>query len=228
MNIINEIKFDEKGLVPAIAQDYLTGDVLMMAYMNKEAIEKTIVSGKAHYFSRSRNKLWLKGETSGHFQHVKGMYYDCDIDTLLLKVEQVGSACHTGERSCFYREIETSFKNVAMPCRDVSTAPILDSIYKVILERKKNPGERSYVSSLFAKGTDAVLKKVGEEASELVISGKGGKREEVVYETADLWFHSLVLLGHLDIKPEEVYGELKKRFGTSGIEEKERRSKKEG
>ena len=223
MNIINEIKFDEKGLVPAIAQDYLAGEVLMMAYMSRDALEKTIVSGKAHYFSRSRGKLWLKGETSGHFQHIKGIYYDCDIDTLLLMVEQIGSACHTGERSCFYREIETSFESVEMPRRDVSTAPILDSIYKVILERKKNPGERSYVSSLFAKGTDAVLKKVGEEASELLISGKGGKREEVVYETADLWFHSLVLLGHLGIKPEEVYGELKRRFGTSGIEEKERR-----
>lgn len=228
MDILNEIKFDEKGLVPAIAQDYLTGDVLMMAYMNSDALEKTMVSGKAHYFSRSRNKLWLKGETSGHFQHIKGIYYDCDIDTLLLKVEQIGSACHTGERSCFYREVETSFKNVKMPRRDVSTAPILDSIYKVILERKSNPQERSYVSSLFAKGTDAILKKVGEEASELVISGKGGKEEEVIYETADLWFHSLVLLGYLGIKPEEVYGELKRRFGTSGIEEKEQRSKKEG
>ena len=222
MNIINEIKFDEKGLVPAIAQDYLTGEVLMMAYMNREALEKTILSGKAHYFSRSRNKLWLKGETSGHFQHIKGIYYDCDIDTLLLKIEQVGSACHTGERSCFYREMETSFKG------DVERSSILEMIYKVIMDRKSNPQERSYVSSLFAKGTDAVLKKIGEEASELVISGKGGKREEVVNETADLWFHSLVLLGHLCIKPEEVYGELKRRFGTSGIEEKERRSKKEG
>lgn len=222
MDILNEIKFDEKGLVPAIAQDCLTGDVLMMAYMNREALEKTIVSGKAHYFSRSRGKLWLKGETSGHFQHIKGIYYDCDIDTLLLKVEQVGSACHTGERSCFYREVETSFKE------DIATSSILEAVYKVIMDRKSNPQEKSYVSSLFAKGTDTVLKKIGEEASELVISGKGGKKEEVVYETADLWFHSLVLLGHLGIRPEEVYGELKRRFGTSGVEEKERRSKKEG
>lgn len=220
MDILNEIKFDEKGLVPAIAQDYLTGEVLMMAYMNRDALEKTIVSGKAHYFSRSRGKLWLKGETSGHFQHIKGMYYDCDIDTLLLKVEQVGSACHTGERSCFYRELETPFKE------DAATSSILEMVYKVIRDRKSNPQERSYVSSLFAKGTDAVLKKIGEEASELVISGKGGKKEEVVYETADLWFHSLVLLGHLGIRPEEVYGELKRRFGTSGVEEKERRTKK--
>ncbi|MDO8447091.1 MAG: bifunctional phosphoribosyl-AMP cyclohydrolase/phosphoribosyl-ATP diphosphatase HisIE [Deltaproteobacteria bacterium] len=227
MNILNEIKFDEKGLVPAIAQDYKTGEVLMMAYMDREAVEKTLSSGKAHYFSRSRNKLWLKGETSGHFQHIKGIYYDCDVDTILLKVEQVGAACHTGERSCFYREIETPFKNVEMPRRDVSTAPILDSVYKVILERKKNPGERSYVSSLFSKGTDSILKKIGEEASELLISGKGGKREEVVYEMADLWFHSLVLLGQMDIATEEVYGELQRRFGTSGIEEKEGRSKKE-
>lgn len=225
MDILNEIKFDEKGLAPAIAQDYMTGEVLMMAYMNREALEKTIVSGKAHYFSRSRERLWLKGETSGHFQHIKGIHYDCDLDTLLLKVEQIGSACHTGERSCFYREIETTFKDTSS--KNTSTSAILDSVYKVIIDRKSNPQERSYVSSLFTKGTDAVLKKVGEEASELVISGKGGKKEEVIYETADLWFHSLALLGYLGIRPEEVYGELKRRFGTSGVEEKERRSKKQ-
>lgn len=226
MDMLNKIKFDENGLVPAIAQDYRSGEVLMMAYMDREAIEKTLSSGKAHYFSRSRGRLWLKGETSGHFQHIKGIYYDCDIDTILLKVEQVGVACHTGERSCFYREIETPFKNVETPRRDVSTAPILDSVYKVVLDRKSNPRENSYVSSLFSKGTDSILKKIGEEASELLISGKGTKKEEVIHEMADLWFHSLILLGHLDIKPEEVYGELNRRFGKSGIEEKEQRSKK--
>lgn len=220
MNILNEIKFDEKGLVPAIAQDYKTSEVLMMAYMDREAVEKTLSSGKAHYFSRSRNKLWLKGETSGHFQHIKGIYYDCDVDTILLKVEQVGAACHTGERSCFYREIETHFK------KEIPTSSVLEMIYRVIINRRSNPKERSYVSSLFSKGTDSILKKIGEEASELLISGKGGKREEVVYEMADLWFHSLVLLGQMDISPEEVYGELQRRFGTSGIEEKEGRSKK--
>lgn len=219
MNIINEIKFDDKGLVPAIAQDFRTNEVLMMAYMNREAVEKTISSGKAHYFSRSRGNLWLKGETSGHFQHIKGIYYDCDIDTILLKVDQVGAACHTGERSCFYREIETPFKE------DISSSSVLDAVYRVILDRKSNPPEKSYVSSLFTKGTDTILKKIGEEASELIISGKGGKREEIVYEMADLWFHSLVLLGQLDIRPEEVYSELKRRFGVSGIEEKEGRKK---
>ena len=222
MNILNEIKFDDKGLVPAIAQDYKTGEVLMMAYMDREAVEKTLSSGKAHHFSRSRNKLWLKGETSGHFQHIKGIYYDCDVDTILLKVEQVGAACHTGERSCFYREIETPFK------KEIPTSSVLEMIHRVIIDRRSNPKERSYVSSLFSKGTDSILKKIGEEASELLISGKGGKREEVVYEMADLWFHSLVLLGQMDIGPEEVYGELQRRFGTSGIEEKEGRSKKEG
>src|SRR3989304_2598616 len=221
MNILNEIKFDDKGLVPAIAQDYKTGEVLMMAYMDREAVEKTLSSGKAHYFSRSRNKLWLKGETSGHFQHIRGIYYDCDVDTILLKVEQVGAACHTGERSCFYREIETPFK------KEIPTSSVLELIYRVIIDRRSNPKERAYVSSLFSKGTDSILKKIGEEASELLISGKGGKREEVVYEMADLWFHSLVLLGQMDIGPEEVYGELQRRFGTSGIEEKEGRSKKE-
>ncbi len=222
MNILDEIKFDEKGLVPVIAQDFRTGEVLMMAYMDREAIEKTLSSGKANYFSRSRNKPWLKGETSGHFQHIKGIYYDCDMDTILLKVEQVGAACHTGERSCFFREIETTFKDIA-PSRDVSTASIIDRVHGVILERKSNPGERSYVSSLFTKGTDTILKKIGEEAAELLISGKGGNKADIIHEMADLWFHTLVLLGHLDISPEEVYCELKRRFGTSGIEEKERR-----
>lgn len=217
MNILNEIKFDEKGLVPAIVQDFRTGEVLMMAYMNREAVEKTLSSGKANYFSRSRNKPWLKGETSGHFQYIKGIYYDCDMDTILLKVEQVGAACHTGERSCFFREIETPFSV------DVATSSILDKVHGVILERKSNPGERSYVSSLFTKGADTILKKIGEEAAELLISGKGGNRDEVIHEMADLWFHTLVLLGHLDISPEQVYGELKRRFGISGIEEKERR-----
>lgn len=222
MEILDKIKFDEKGLVPAIAQEFRSGEVLMMAYMNREAVEKTLFSGKAHYFSRSRNNLWLKGETSGHFQHIKGVYYDCDIDAILLKVEQVGAACHTGERSCFFREIETPFS------ADVATSAIIDRVHDVILDRKSNPGERSYVSSLFTKGADSILKKIGEEASELLISGKGGDKEEVVHEMADLWFHTLVLLGYLDISPEEVYCELQRRFGTSGIEEKEGRSKREG
>ena len=217
MNILDEIKFDEKGLVPAIVQDFRTGEVLMMAYMNRKAVEKTLSSGKANYFSRSRSKPWLKGETSGHFQHIKGIYYDCDMDTILLKVEQVGAACHTGERSCFFREIKTPFS------ADIATSSILDRVHSVILERKSNPGERSYVSSLFTKGADTILKKIGEEASELLISGKGGNKDEVIHEMADLWFHTLVLLGHLDISPEQVYCELKRRFGISGIEEKERR-----
>lgn len=222
MRILDEVKFNESGLVPAIAQDFRTEEVLMMAYMNREALEKTISSGKAHYFSRSRNTLWLKGETSGHFQHIKGIYYDCDMDTILLKVDQVGAACHTGERTCFFREIEIPFK------QDTATSSILEMIYKIILQRKTNPSEKSYVATLFSKGEDTILKKIGEEASELVISGKGGKKEEVIHEMADLWFHSLVLLGQMDIRPEEVYSELKKRFGTSGIEEKEARAKKEG
>jgi phosphoribosyl-ATP pyrophosphohydrolase/phosphoribosyl-AMP cyclohydrolase len=209
MNIFDEIKFDEKGLIPAIAQDFRTGEVLMMAYMDREALKKSLSSGKANYFSRSRNKPWLKGETSGHFQHIKAIYYDCDMDTILLKVEQVGAACHTGERSCFFREIETPFKDIASS-RDISSASIIDRVHGVILERK-------------SKGADTILKKIGEEAAELLISGKGGNKDEVIHEMADLWFHTLVLLGHLDISPEEVYGELKRRFGTSGIEEKERR-----
>lgn len=221
LQLLDRIKFDDKGLVPAIAQDYRSGDVLMMAYMNREALEKTLASGNIYYFSRSRNKLWLKGETSGHIQRLKGIYYDCDMDTILLKIEQIGAACHTGKMSCFFREIETPFRD------DAVNSFILEKIYKIILQRKTNPSEKSYVASLFLKGEDAILKKIGEEASELIISGKGGKKEEVIHEMADLWFHSLVLLGRMDIKPDELYNELKRRFGISGIEEKEGRLKKE-
>ncbi len=203
---IEELKFDEKGLIPVIVQDFKDNEVLMMAYMNKESLEKTMEEGKAWYFSRSRNKLWLKGETSGHFQIVKEMYYDCDGDTLLIKIEQIGNtACHTGNRSCFFNKFKEFEK--------VEKGDILDKLYSVMEDRKNNPIEGSYTNYLFAKGKDKILKKIGEEAAEVIIGAKNDKKEEIVYETCDLIYHLLVLLANEGIKVEEIKNELENRQG---------------
>ncbi len=213
---VSRLKFDKDGLIPAIVQDYEDGAVLMMAFMNRVSLEKTLETGLCHYWSRSRQKLWLKGETSGHTQKVKEAYYDCDADCLLFKVEQKTAACHTGNRSCFYTRIEadgvTDVGEKKFDASDVySGSDILDKVYGVIMDRKSNPAEGSYVSGLFARGKDVILKKVGEEAAEVVIASKNRSKEELVYETADLWFHSLVALSEAGVTPSEVYAELKKR-----------------
>ncbi len=209
---IKNLKYDSNGLIPAIIQDWKNGDVLMLAYMNEGSLKKTIETGNTHFWSRSRGKLWKKGETSGNEQIVKEINYDCDNDTLLIKVEQKGVACHTGNRSCFYSKMYE--KEAGAISADVN---VLDKIYEIILDRKRNLREGSYVSSLFKSGRDKILKKIGEEASEVVIGSKNDKKEEIIYEIADLWFHSLVLLGYHDITPEEIYKELQKRFGKTGI-----------
>lgn len=212
------LTFDEKGLIPAVVQDDATGDVLMVAWMNAEALKKTLSTGRTHFWSRSRKTLWRKGETSGHDQTVREVYYDCDGDTLLITVHQKGPACHTGRPSCFFHQMKGER-------RDRRTGPdtgphagphILGKIYQVILDRKKNPKKGSYVSSLFAMGKDALLKKIPEEAGELVIGSKNNQRKNIVHEAADLLFHILVVLGHHGIAPGEVYGELAQRFGKPG------------
>jgi phosphoribosyl-AMP cyclohydrolase / phosphoribosyl-ATP pyrophosphohydrolase len=209
---LSVLQFNEQGLIPAIVQDIATGQVLMLAYMNREALEQTLATGLAHYWSRSRAQLWRKGETSGHTQHVREIRYDCDADTLLLIVEQVGAACHTGERSCFFCHLSDNFQQAHPP----PSEGLLHQIYEVVQERKhRAPGE-SYVASLMARGQDHVLKKIIEEAAEVVMASKDGRPEAIVYEMADLWFHTIVALGWHNLPPQQVFQELQRRFGKSG------------
>jgi phosphoribosyl-ATP pyrophosphohydrolase/phosphoribosyl-AMP cyclohydrolase len=229
MSLSAQLKFDAHGLIPAITRDAETGEVLMMAYMNAEAVDLTVRSGQVHYYSRSRRKLWLKGESSGHIQTVREIRFDCDSDCLLISVEQAGAACHTGHKSCFYRsyqegEVSSAGEKLVDAANLYGQKDILDAVYHVIQERRQNPSEKSYVASLYAKGLDKILGKIGEEATEAAVAGKGGDTEEVVYEVADLFFHTLILLGYYDLPPERVYAELRRRFGLSGIEEKNNRT----
>lgn len=209
---LDDIKYDEKGLVPVIVQDARNGQVLMFAFANKESLKKTIETGKTHFWSRSRKKLWMKGEESGNTQTVKAMYIDCDKDTILVEVEQKGVACHTGRMTCFYRSSDNK-ENSAPSFGEEPQGKTLQDVYGIIDDRKRNPKEGSYVGGLFEKGLDKILKKVSEEAGEVVIASKNGSKEEIIYETADLWFHSLIALSYADINPDEIYEELGKRFG---------------
>jgi phosphoribosyl-AMP cyclohydrolase / phosphoribosyl-ATP pyrophosphohydrolase len=207
------LRFNEQGLVPAIVQDVDTGHVLMLAYMNRQALEKTLDTGLAHYWSRSRAQLWQKGETSGHLQHVRDIRYDCDADALLIIVEQDGVACHTGERSCFFHRLFES----PQPAPPPGSEGLLQRIYDVVRGRKQRPPQESYVAGLMARGQDYVLKKVVEEATEVVMASKDGRPEAIVYEMADLWFHTIVVLGWHDLPPQQILQELQRRFGKSGL-----------
>jgi phosphoribosyl-ATP pyrophosphohydrolase/phosphoribosyl-AMP cyclohydrolase len=207
------LQFNTEGLIPAVVQDATTGQVLMLAYMNRVALERTLDTGLAHYWSRSRAKLWQKGETSGHIQHVRDLRYDCDADTLLVMVEQEGVACHTGERSCFFQRLSECSPPRPLPV----TEALLGQIYTVVQERKRRKPQESYVASLMARGQDHVLKKVIEEAAEVLMASKDGRPEAIVYEMADLWFHTIVALSWHDISPQKVLQELQRRVGKSGL-----------
>ncbi len=200
-----ELKLNSDGLVPVIAQDYKTGEVLMMAYMNKEAYENTLKTGKMNYFSRSRQKQWEKGETSGHFQYVKSLYADCDNDTLLAKISQIGPACHTGSQSCFFKEVASK------PYTEKNPLKVFEDVYGVIADRKVNPKEGSYTNYLFDKGIDKILKKLGEEATEIVIAAKNPEAGEIKYEISDFLYHMMVLMVEKDISWEEITTELAQR-----------------
>ena len=194
--------FDERGLIPAVVQEADTGEVLMVAWMNREALDATLATGLTHFWSRSRAALWRKGETSGHAQHVHGVYADCDGDVLLVQVHQDGVACHTGARSCFFTALQVAG----------AAANMLERIERIVADRKRAPREGSYVAALRAKGEAAVCRKIGEEAAEVMTAALGGEGDRrVVEEIADLWFHTLVLLGKRDIALREVLEELARR-----------------
>ncbi|MCD8098310.1 MAG: bifunctional phosphoribosyl-AMP cyclohydrolase/phosphoribosyl-ATP diphosphatase HisIE [Lachnospiraceae bacterium] len=200
-----ELRPNSDGLVPVVVQDYRTLEVLMVAYMNEEAFDATIETGKMTYWSRSRQELWVKGMTSGHFQYIKALSIDCDNDTLLAKVSQVGAACHTGNYSCFYRDILKKEYDTSNPLR------VFKEVYDVIKDRKANPKEGSYTNYLFDKGLDKILKKVGEEATELVIAAKNPDPEEIKYEMSDLLYHAMVLMVERGVTWEDITEELAKR-----------------
>lgn len=203
---LEDIKFDSNGLICAIAQDAYNGEILMQAYMNRDAIEATINSGYATYYSRSRKCLWKKGETSSHLQRIIEILVDCDMDCLLLKVDQVGAACHTGNRSCFYRQIDKR--------ENICDGKILSDIANTVKERKINPKEGSYTNYLFNKGRAKICKKVGEEATEAVIAAIENNPTELTGEISDILYHLIVLMEDCNITLSDVYSELEKREGV--------------
>ena len=206
-----KLKFDEKGLIPAVVQNKDTKEVLMVAYMNSEAFDKTMETGRATFFSRSRNSLWVKGETSGNFMYVSEIRLDCDKDCILVLVNPAGPACHTGNRTCFYRKIEGGKLVEDTEREDLSDVMSVDEA--VVIDRKKNPEDGSYTNYLFTKGEDKILKKVGEEASEVVIAGKNRDKNEIAYEVADLVYHLTVMLVDNDMTWDDIYREMKRRRG---------------
>lgn len=236
MNIdLTAINFRD-GLIPAVIQDVLNKDVLMLAYMNPESLAMSLKTGETHFWSRSRKRIWRKGETSGHIQKIKRIRIDCDEDTLLIEVEQIQIACHTGARSCFFRVltqdgriIDTKMKQGNHSASDVRISekkPVLDALSQVISERRQHPSEKSYTTHLLQGGIDRILKKVGEEATEFILSAKEGNKAGVVHETADLLYHLLVGLGYYEIPFKSVETELARRTSQSGLEEKVSRKKR--
>lgn len=202
---IQKVDFKKgNGLVPAIVQDASTNRVLMQAYMNEEALRLTLASGKTHFWSRTKGRMWMKGEESGHYSLVQNAFLDCDNDSILFRVQQVGPVCHTGEESCFYTPIKTEDGQVV-------DAKMLERLFEVIKERIQNPSEKSYVSRLTGKGEDAVLQKIGEEATEVILAAKTNNTEETIYETADEIFHLLVMLAQKGIPLNNIFEELNRR-----------------
>ncbi len=252
---LDEVKFNRDGLIPAIAQHHQTGRILMVAWMNRESLALTATKQQAVYFSRSRQKLWHKGEESGHFQTVHEIRLDCDADVIVLQVEQHGGiACHTGRESCFYRVLTPQgWQIVDNPLKDptqiyaatdshahhhsppllanVEQSNVLAYLSNLMRERKQATADSSYVASLYHKGLNKILEKVGEESIETILAAKElsslANREnqnDLIYETADLWFHSIVMLGYFDLSPQLVLDELARRQGLSGLVEKANRS----
>jgi phosphoribosyl-ATP pyrophosphohydrolase/phosphoribosyl-AMP cyclohydrolase len=219
------INWEKNPLIPAVAQDYKSGDVLMLAYMNREAFKLTLSSGYAHYFSRSKKRIWKKGESSGHTQEIRDILIDCDSDTILLKVKQNGVACHTGTRSCFFRSVLNKKRVLEKEIDTNSIYSVVDTLYHTILERKSDSAKNSWTKKLL-EDKNLLYSKIEEEAKELIEALDRESDERVISESADLLYHSLVGLGFRDISPDRVKQELKRRFGVSGIEEKKSREKR--
>ena len=200
-----DFKLDSNGLIPAIVQDYKTNEVLMLGYMNEESYQMTIRTGRMTYYSRSRQELWVKGETSGHYQYVKELKLDCDKDTILAKVRQEGAACHTGNHSCFYTELMKRDYDATNPYS------VFEEVYGIIMDRKLHPKEGSYTNYLFDKGIDKILKKCGEEATEIIIAAKNPEVEELKYEISDFLYHCMVLMAQRGVDWEDITKELAHR-----------------
>ena len=199
---IDELKFDANGLIPAVVQDYFSKQVLTVAYMNRESLEISMKEGRTCFFSRSRQTLWRKGETSGNTQEIVTIRADCDGDALVVEVIKKGPACHTGSESCFFNPIYQSEAH-----QDFS----LEALYGLLKGRKTQPKEGSYTPYLFQKGMDKILKKVGEECTEVIVAGKGGDREETIFEIADLAYHVMVLMVEMGIEPKDIFAQLESR-----------------
>ncbi len=224
-NALNKVDWEKSELLPVIVQEISTNEVLMMAYMNKEALELSLNTKVAHYFSRSKQRIWKKGESSGHTQAIQEFLLDCDNDTLLIKVIQEGVACHTGRKSCFFTNIETGKAVSEVEVDSAAMYGVIDELYHIILDRKKADPETSWTAKLFSKGENTILKKIVEEAGELCFAVKDDNEEEIIYEAADLVYHCMVALGLKNISPDRIKQELARRFDMSGITEKNSREK---
>jgi len=223
--ILNRVDWAKSELLPVIVQDEVTNEVLMMAYMNKEALQLSLETKLAHYFSRTKQRIWKKGESSNHLQHISSFMIDCDNDTLLLKIKQDGVACHTGRKSCFFTELDSGEVTIEKSVDTDAMYGVIDTLYHTILDRKNADPETSWTAKLLSKGDNDILKKVVEEAGEFSFAVKDKDEKEIIYECADLTYHVLVALGHMNISPDRVKQELARRFGMSGIAEKASRNK---
>jgi phosphoribosyl-ATP pyrophosphohydrolase/phosphoribosyl-AMP cyclohydrolase len=224
--MINKIDWEKMdGLIPVVTQDSTTNEVLMLAYMDKEALALTMQTNIAHYFSRSKQRIWKKGESSGHIQEVEDVLLDCDDDTILLKVKQTGVACHTGRKSCFFTSIKDEKEISSIEVDTTAAYGVIDTLYHTILEKRNDDPKKSYTAKLLQGEQNSMLKKIVEESGEFTFAIKDNNTEEIIYEAADITYHVLVGLASKNISPDRVKQELARRFGMSGIEEKNSRTK---
>jgi phosphoribosyl-AMP cyclohydrolase / phosphoribosyl-ATP pyrophosphohydrolase len=227
MEQVNKVDWKKMdGLIPVITQDATTNEVLMLAYMNQEALELTIKTNFAHYYSRSKQRIWKKGESSNHLQEIVEILIDCDNDTLLLKVNQEGVACHTGRKSCFFTNLNTNETVSDVQIDTTNAYGVIDTLYHTIQEKKNDDPTKSYTAKLLQGKQNSMLKKIVEESGEFSFAIKDNDTEEIIYEAADITYHVLVALASKNISPDRVKQELARRFGISGIEEKNSRTEK--